>query len=66
MSDAGDLEADIVKNFWVRDKARQIGEKAISIFTGESEHFGELKTKTLCNLWKKRLANQISRLLGTC
>lgn len=44
MSDAGDLESDIVKNFWVRDKARQIGEKAISIFTGESEHFGELKT----------------------
>jgi len=44
MSDAGELESDVVKNFWVRDKARQIGEKAISIFTGESEHFGELKT----------------------
>lgn len=38
------LELDVVKNFWVRDKARQIGEKAIAIFTGESEHFGELKT----------------------
>lgn len=44
MSDTGDLEYDVVKNFWVRDKARQIGEKAIAIFTGESEHFGELKT----------------------
>ena len=40
MSDAGDLEYDVVKNFWVRDRARQIGEKAIAIFTGESEHFG--------------------------
>ena len=38
------LEMDVVKNFWVRDRARQIGEKAIAIFTGESEHFGELKT----------------------
>ena len=38
------LEQDVVKNFWVRDRARQIGEKAIAIFTGESEHFGELKT----------------------
>lgn len=38
------LELDVVKNFWVRDKARQIGERAIAIFTGESEHFGELKT----------------------
>ena len=37
-------ELDVVKNFWVRDRARQIGEKAIAIFTGESEHFGELKT----------------------
>jgi len=44
MSDTGDLEHDVVKNFWVRDRARQIGEKAIAIFTGESEHFGELKT----------------------
>jgi hypothetical protein len=34
----------VTKNFWVRDRARQIGEKAIAIFTGESEHFGELKT----------------------
>lgn len=44
LSEGGALEYDVVKNFWVRDKARQIGEKAISIFTGESEHFGELKT----------------------
>jgi|TARA_E500000318_G_scaffold99090_1_gene100910 archaellum biogenesis ATPase FlaH len=44
VSDAGELEYDVVKNFWVRDRARQIGEKAIAIFTGESEHFGELKT----------------------
>lgn len=44
MSESGDLEYDVVKNFWVRDRARQIGEKAIAIFTGESEHFGELKT----------------------
>jgi replicative DNA helicase len=44
VSDTQDLEYDVVKNFWVRDRARQIGEKAIAIFTGESEHFGELKT----------------------
>ena len=44
MSGEMSLELDVVKNFWVRDRARQIGEKAIAIFTGESEHFGELKT----------------------
>jgi len=44
MSDTQELESDVVRNFWVRDRARQIGEKAIAIFTGESEHFGELKT----------------------
>jgi len=44
MSSQMSLELDVVKNFWVRDKARQIGERAIAIFTGESEHFGELKT----------------------
>tara|TARA_S200002703_G_scaffold158506_1_gene169065 strand:- start:522 stop:1703 length:1182 start_codon:yes stop_codon:yes gene_type:complete len=44
MSSQMSLELDVVRNFWVRDKARQIGEKAIAIFTGESEHFGELKT----------------------
>ena len=27
----------------MRDRARQIGEKAIEIFTGESEEFGELQ-----------------------
>jgi replicative DNA helicase len=38
-----DLHLDIVNNFWLRDRARQIGEKAIEIFTGESEDFGELR-----------------------
>lgn len=38
-----DLQMDVVKNFWLRDRAREIGEKAISIFTGESEDFGELQ-----------------------
>lgn len=44
VSESGDLEYDVVRNFWVRDRARQIGERAISIYTGESEHFGELKS----------------------
>lgn len=39
----GDLHLDIVNNFWLRDRARQVGEKAIEIFTGESEDFGELR-----------------------
>ena len=39
----GDLHMDMVRNFWLRDRARQIGEKAIEIFTGESEEFGELR-----------------------
>ena len=38
-----ELYSDIVNNFWLRDRARQIGEKAISIFTGESEDFGALR-----------------------
>lgn len=38
-----DLHMDMVRNFWLRDRARQIGEKAIEIFTGESEEFGELR-----------------------
>jgi replicative DNA helicase len=33
----------LVNNFWLRDRARQIGEKAIEIFTGESEDFGALR-----------------------
>ena len=41
--DNGDLHLDIVNNFWLRDRARQVGEKAIEIFTGESEDFGELR-----------------------
>ena len=38
-----DVHTDLVNNLWLRDKARQIGEKALDIFTGESEEFGELK-----------------------
>ena len=38
--DNTDLHMDIIHNFWLRDRARQIGEKAIEIFTGESEEFG--------------------------
>jgi len=41
--DNTELHLDIVHNFWLRDRARQIGEKAIEIFTGESEEFGELR-----------------------
>jgi len=33
----------LVHNFWLRDRARVIGEKAIEIFTGDSEEFGELR-----------------------
>ena len=38
-----DVHTDLVNNLWLRDRARQIGEKALDIFTGESEEFGELK-----------------------
>ena len=38
-----DLHMDLVNSFWLRDRARQIGEKAIEIFTGDSEEFGELR-----------------------
>ena len=38
-----DLHMELVNNFWLRDRARIIGEKAIEIFTGESEEFGELR-----------------------
>ena len=38
-----DMHLDMVRNFWLRDRARMIGEKAIEIFTGESEEFGELQ-----------------------
>jgi replicative DNA helicase len=41
--DNTDMHIDMVRNFWLRDRARQIGEKAIEIFTGESEEFGELQ-----------------------
>ena len=39
-----DMHMDMVRNFWLRDRARIIGEKAIEIFTGESEDFGELRS----------------------
>ncbi len=39
-----EMHLDMVRNFWLRDRARIIGEKAIEIFTGESEEFGELRT----------------------
>jgi hypothetical protein len=39
-----DMHLDMVRNFWLRDRARIIGEKAIEIFTGESEDFGELRS----------------------
>jgi len=42
-TDKHDLYLDLVNNFWLRDRARQIGEKAIEIFTGESEDFGGLR-----------------------
>ena len=41
--DNTDMHVDMVQNFWLRDRARLIGEKAIEIFTGESEEFGELQ-----------------------
>ena len=42
-ADNHDLHLDLVHNFWLRDRARVIGEKAIEIFTGDSEEFGELR-----------------------
>lgn len=41
--DNHELHLDIVNNFWLRDRARQIGEKALEIFTGDSDEFGELR-----------------------
>ena len=35
--DSDELHTDIVNNLWLRDKARQIGEKALEIFTGDSD-----------------------------
>ena len=43
LESSDDVHTDSVNNLWLRDKARQIGEKALDIFTGESEEFGELK-----------------------
>ena len=41
--ESDELHTDIVNNLWLRDRARQIGEKALEIFTGDSDEFGELK-----------------------
>ena len=38
-----ELQMDVVKNFWLRDRARVIGEKAIAIFTGQEDDFGDLQ-----------------------
>ena len=38
-----ELQMDVVKNFWLRDRARVIGEKAIAIFTGQENDFGDLQ-----------------------
>ena len=35
--ESDELHTDIVNNLWLRDKARQIGEKALDIFTGDSD-----------------------------
>ena len=43
LESSDDVHTDLVNNLWLRDKARQIGEKALDNFTGESEEFGELK-----------------------
>ena len=42
-TDNDELHLDLVNNLWLRDRARQIGEKALEIFTGENEEFGELR-----------------------
>ena len=42
-TDNNELHLDLVNNLWLRDRARQIGEKALEIFTGENEEFGELR-----------------------
>lgn len=38
-----DLQQKIVEDFWARDQARIIGEKAIDIYTGESLDFTSIK-----------------------
>ena len=42
-TDNDELHLDLVNKLWLRDRARQIGEKALEIFTGENEEFGELR-----------------------
>ena len=38
-----DIAVDVIKNFWRRDKAKQIGNKALAIWTGEGGDFAELQ-----------------------
>ena len=39
-----DLHRKIVEDFWARDQARIIGERAIDIYTGESTDFTSIKS----------------------
>ena len=38
-----DIAFDVIKNFWRRDKAKHIGNKALAIWTGEGGEFAELQ-----------------------
>ena len=38
-----DIAFDVIKNFWRRDKAKHIGNKALAIWTGEGGDFTELQ-----------------------
>jgi len=38
-----DIAFDVIKNFWRRDKAKHIGNKALAIWTGEGGDFAELQ-----------------------
>lgn len=38
-----DLQYDIIKKFWMRNRARIISELSVKIFLGKSNEFGELK-----------------------
>lgn len=38
-----DLQFDVVRDFWRRERAREIGQVGVDIFLGKREDFGELK-----------------------
>jgi hypothetical protein len=38
-----ELQRDIIKKFWMRNRARIISELSVKIFLGQSDEFGELK-----------------------